>query len=85
MPANPRRTGATTEHSTCRSPFAAIGEINDEIDLKDDKYGGEEVAGIRHPFAGIVSSRNDDNPRLERGAAMPGEHYRYCSSRQGGK
>jgi hypothetical protein len=60
-------------------------EDQHNIDLKDDKYGGEQLADIHDPFGGIVFPCNDDDPRLECGGAVPGEHYRYCASRQAGK
>jgi hypothetical protein len=63
----------------------AIGEIIHDIDLKDDKYGREEMAGIRNLIAGIASAPNDDDQRLERGAAVLEDLYRYFSSKQGDK
>src|SRR3990167_2154289 len=36
--------------------LGAIGEIIHDIDLKDDKYGREEVAGVRSLIAGIAAS-----------------------------
>jgi hypothetical protein len=63
----------------------AIGEIIHDIDLKDDKYGREEMAGIRNLIAGIASAHNDDDQRLERGAAVLDDLYRYFSSKQGDK
>ena len=65
--------------------LAAIGEIVHDIDLKDDKYGREEMAGIRNLIAGIASSHTDDNQRLERGGAVLDDLYRYFSSKQGDK
>jgi len=62
--------------------LAAIGEIVHDIDLKDRKYGREEAAGIRTLIAGIASSHNDDNQRLERGAAVFDDLYRSFSGKQ---
>ena len=62
--------------------LAAIGEIIHDIDLKDGKYGREEAAGIRNLIAGIASSHNDDNQRLERGGAVLDDLYRYFASRR---
>ena len=62
--------------------LAAIGEIIHDIDLKDGKYGREEAAGIRTLIAGIASSHNDDNQRLERGAAVFDDLYRSFSGKQ---
>jgi hypothetical protein len=65
--------------------LAAIGEIIHDIDLKDDKYGREETAGIRNLIAGIASPHNDDEQRLARGGAVLDDLHRYFSSRQAGK
>ena len=62
--------------------LGAIGEIIHDIDLKDGKYGREEVGGIRTLIAGIASSHNDDNQRLERGGAVFDDLHRYFTSRQ---
>jgi hypothetical protein len=65
--------------------LGAIGEIIHDIDLKDDKYGREETAGIRTLIAGIASAHNDDNQRLERGAAVFDDLYRSFASRRSDK
>ncbi len=65
--------------------LAAIGEIIHDIDLKDDKYGREEAAGIRTLIAGIASSHNDDEQRLTRGAAVLDDLYRYFADKRGEK
>ena len=44
----------------------AIGEIVHDLDLKDQKYGREEAAGIQQLLAGIVAGNADDEARLER-------------------
>jgi hypothetical protein len=53
----------------------AIGEIIHDIDLKDGKYGREEVAGVRSLIAGIAASSTDDEQRLARGAALLDDLY----------
>ena len=53
----------------------AIGEIIHDIDLKDDKYGREEVAGVRSLIAGIAASSTDDEQRLARGSALLDDLY----------
>jgi hypothetical protein len=65
--------------------LAAIGEIIHDIDLKDGKYGREEAAGIRNLISGVASAHNDDNQRLERGAAVFDDLYRYFASRRPAK
>jgi hypothetical protein len=53
----------------------AIGEIIHDIDLKDGKYGREEVAGVRSLIAGIAASSTDDEQRLARGSALLDDLY----------
>ena len=48
----------------------AIGEIVHDIDLKDDKFGRNETAGVLAIMDGIVRDRPDDADRVERGALM---------------
>ncbi|MDI1283279.1 MAG: chromate resistance protein [Reyranella sp.] len=63
----------------------AIGEIIHDIDLKDDKYGREEVAGVRSLIAGIASSSADDTQRLARGAVLLDDLYNSFADRQGSR
>lgn len=63
----------------------AIGEIIHDIDLKDDKYGREEVAGVRSLIAGIASSSADDTGRLARGAVLLDDLYSSFSGKLGSK
>jgi hypothetical protein len=66
------------EHAGLTDPaLTAIGEIIHDIDLKDDKYGREETAGIKNLIAGIAASHNDDEQRLARGAAVFDDLYQY--------
>ena len=53
----------------------AIGEVIHDIDLKDGKYGREEVAGVRTLINGIAASSNDDEQRLARGSALLDDLY----------
>jgi len=53
----------------------AIGEVIHDIDLKDGKYGREEVAGVRTLINGIAASSSDDEQRLARGSALLDELY----------
>lgn len=50
--------------------LTAIGEIVHDIDLKDDKYGHAETAGVRSLIAGIAATGVDDDQRLARGAVL---------------
>jgi hypothetical protein len=58
-------------HAALTDPaLAAIGEIIHDIDLKDDKYGRAETAGVRSLIAGIATPGADDEQRLARGAVL---------------
>lgn len=50
--------------------LSAIGEIIHDIDLKDDKYGRAETAGVKSLIAGIATPAADDEQRLARGAVL---------------
>ena len=47
-----------------------IAEIVHDIDLKDEKFGREEAAGIAAVFRGIRASSKDDHERLARGGQL---------------
>jgi len=63
----------------------AIGEIIHDIDLKDGKYGREEVAGVRSLISGIAASSTDDEQRLARGAALLDDLYSSFAGRKDGR
>jgi len=48
----------------------AIAEIVHEIDLKDEKFGREETAGVRALINGICADTHDDEERIARGSAI---------------
>lgn len=48
----------------------AIGEIVHDIDCKDEKFGRAEVGGIASVIRGIATGADDDDRRLELGAAV---------------
>ncbi len=50
--------------------LSAIGEIVHDIDLKDDKYGRAETAGVKSLITGIATPSADDEQRLARGAVL---------------
>jgi hypothetical protein len=52
-----------------------IGEIVHDIDLKDEKFGRVEAAGIDSVLAAIAAAHPDDAIRLERGAQLFDELY----------
>jgi hypothetical protein len=58
-------------HAALADPaLTAIGEIIHDIDLKDDKYGRAETAGVKSLIAGIATPGADDEQRLARGAVL---------------
>ncbi len=52
------------------SALSAIGEIVHDIDLKDEKYGRAETAGVRSLIAGIAAPGTGDEQRLARGGML---------------
>ena len=65
--------------------LTAIAEIVHDIDLKDDKYGREEAAGIKTLINGIAADTRDDDERLARGAAIFDDLYAVFSRKRGVK
>ena len=53
----------------------AIAEIVHDIDLKEEKYGREETAGIKALINGICSTARDDEERIARGSAVFNDLY----------
>jgi hypothetical protein len=62
----------------------AIGEMVHDIDLKDRKFGREETPGIAGMIGGIVLAYQDDEQRVERGAAMLDDFYQYLRGKTSG-
>jgi hypothetical protein len=46
-----------------------ISEIVHDLDVKDDKYGNPETAGVEEILAGIRKTAKNDADGLERGMA----------------
>ncbi len=63
--------------------LTAIAEIVHDIDLKDEKFGREEAAGIKTLINGICADTRDDDERLVRGAAIFDDLYAVFSSKRG--
>ena len=53
----------------------ALAEVVHDIDLRDDKFGHEETAGIERVIAGIARSAADDEARIERSRQLFDELY----------
>jgi hypothetical protein len=47
-----------------------LGEIVHDLDLKDEKYGHAELAGVAATLEGIVAAVDDDGVRIERAAIL---------------
>jgi hypothetical protein len=60
----------------------AIAEIIHDIDLKDDKFGRTEVAGIRTLIDGIRASTSEDARRIERGTEVFNDLYEFFKKRR---
>jgi hypothetical protein len=52
-----------------------IAEIVHDIDLKDEKYGRSEAAGIERLLTGLVLANSADEARLDRGCVLFDELY----------
>jgi hypothetical protein len=57
--------------------LSAIAEIVHDIDLKDGKFGRDEVAGIRTLIDGIAVAAKDDTERIARGSEVFNNLYEY--------
>lgn len=55
--------------------LSAIGEIVHDLDLKDQKFGREEAAGVQQLLTGIVARYPQDEERLERACALFDDLY----------
>ena len=60
----------------------AIAEIIHDIDLKDDKFGRTEVAGIRTLIEGISVATKDDSDRIARGTEVFNNLYEYFKKKR---
>ena len=55
--------------------LAEIAEIIHDIDLKDEKFGRAEAAGIERLMTGLILANPQDEARLERGLLLLDELY----------
>jgi hypothetical protein len=60
----------------------AIADIVHDIDLKDEKFGRTEVAGIRTLIEGISVATKDDSARIARGAEVFNNLYEYFKKKR---
>jgi len=71
------------ERGALKEPaLRAIAEIIHDIDLKDDKFGRTEVAGIRTLIEGISVATKDDSERIARGTEVFNNLYEYFKKRR---
>ncbi|HXT14233.1 MAG TPA: chromate resistance protein ChrB domain-containing protein [Gemmatimonadaceae bacterium] len=61
----------------------AIGEIVHDIDLKDEKFGREDAAGIERVLSGVAAAHDDDDTRLSRGAQLFDDLYALFAATTG--
>jgi hypothetical protein len=60
-----------------------IAEIVHDMDLKDEKFGRPERAGLDRLIDGLAASEQDDEARLIRGSALFGDLYQAFSRQVG--
>ena len=60
----------------------AIAEIVHDIDLKDDKFGRAEVAGIRTLLEGVSVATKDDSARIARGTEVFNNLYEFFKKKR---
>jgi hypothetical protein len=67
--------------------LAPIGEIIHDLDLRDDKFGRDETAGVRSAIDGICTFARDDDQRIAAAAPMLDglhSHFTLRARRRGG-
>ena len=70
------------ERMGLRDPaLAAIGEIIHDLDLRDDKFGREEAAGVRSTIDGICTVARGDEQRIAAASPMFDGLYSHFSLR----
>jgi hypothetical protein len=68
------------ERMGLRDPaLVAIGEIIHDLDLRDDKFGHEENAGVRSTIDGICTVAHDDEQRIAAASPMLNGLYSHFS------
>ena len=68
------------ERMGLRDPaLVAIGEIIHDLDLRDDKFGREENAGVRSTLDGICTVAHDDEQRIAAASPMLDGLYSHFS------
>ena len=70
------------ERTSKDAALRAIADIVHDIDLKDDKFGRTEVAGIRTLIEGISVTTKDDSERIARGTEVLNNLYEYFKKKR---
>jgi hypothetical protein len=68
--------------------LTALGEIIHDLDLRDDKFGREEAAGVRSAIDGICTVARDDDQRIAAATPMLDglhSHFSLQTRRKPGK
>ena len=63
----------------------AIAEIVHDIDLRDEKYGRQETAGVRSAITGLCVVHRDDSARMAAGTVLFDSLHAFFSLRPLGK
>jgi hypothetical protein len=58
--------------------FAPLAEIVHDIDLKDEKFGRPETAGIKLLFSAIVTTHPEDEERIGVGGKILDDLFEHC-------
>jgi hypothetical protein len=70
------------ERMALRDPaLVALGEIIHDLDLRDDRFGREETAGVRSTIDGICTVARDDVQRIAAASPMLDGLYSHFSLR----
>jgi len=67
------------------SALHAVGEIVHDIDLKEQKFGRPETAGVARLLAGLARRTRDDRERIERGGQLFDDLYESFAKSGGGQ
>jgi hypothetical protein len=71
------------ERFRLREPgLKVLSEVIHDIDVKDNKFGRAEAAGVADVIAGVALSNRDDDPRLERGVILFDELFAVYKRRR---
>lgn len=61
--------------------LAALAQVVHDIDLKESRFGRQEVAGVELLIEGLVAAEPEDAARIERGLVLFGDLYTALEKR----